>query len=133
MRLLFCPFGYIAHLFSVYLCVSLGSCPSSDPLIVSLRGWFTSASLFLLLVRPKWRDLRNGSGTGSVLDLLIDQMVVAGMALPDGKRLPARLDAEEVRAIRASREKIASIASDYRISEAMVCKVRARACYKWVD
>lgn len=71
--------------------------------------------------------------TGSVLDLLIDTMLVAGMALPDGKRAPARLDADDVREIRASTDKIAAIAARFKISEAFTCKVRARQSYKWVE
>lgn len=60
-------------------------------------------------------------------------MVVAGMALPDGKRAPARLDADDVREIRASTEKISSIAAQYKICESMVCGIRSREKYKWVE
>lgn len=43
-----------------------------------------------------------------------------------------RLLPDDVREIRRSRDKISVIALDHCISEAMVCKVRARKAYRWV-
>lgn len=68
---------------------------------------------------------------GCVVNLLIDAMVDAGRSA-QVQRTYGRLDPEHVRAIRASREKFASLAAEYRISEAMVAKVRARRVYAWV-
>lgn len=43
------------------------------------------------------------------------------------------LTIDSVMSIRSSSDKIMAIAAEHGISEAMVCAVRSRTCYAWVD
>ncbi len=73
------------------------------------------------------------NATGRLLDMCADMMAVTAMSMwPLRSKGYARLKASEVRAIRKSKDKIAVIALENKISEAMVMNIRQRKCYKWV-
>lgn len=71
--------------------------------------------------------------TGRLLDLCADLIVANARSFPITRpRGYGRLSPGCVREVRKSQEKIASIAAEHDISEAMVIKIRARQCYRWV-
>lgn len=70
---------------------------------------------------------------GRVIEMCAD--IIIAHAKSSGRPVVryGKLDAASIRAIRRSQSKIISIAAEHGISEAMVCAVRARNCYKWVE
>lgn len=71
--------------------------------------------------------------TGRLLDICVDMMAVTAESMrPSRQKGYGRLSKDKVKAIRRSRDKIAVIALENGISEAMVVKIRARKCYKWI-
>lgn len=70
---------------------------------------------------------------GRLLDICADMMAVtASSMMPSRQKGYGRLSKDTVKGIRRSKEKIAVIALENKISEAMVVKIRARKCYKWI-
>lgn len=77
---------------------------------------------------------------GVVLDALIDSLEnLEGLNIPPSPRhrvsergRPGRLSAEQIKAIRLSKDKPISIATDHRISEALVRAIRRKTAYRWV-
>lgn len=73
------------------------------------------------------------NATGRLLDMCAGLIAAYAKSYPQRRsRGYGELPVESVRAIRRSKSKIASIAVEHGISEAMVCKIRSRLCYRWV-
>ena len=70
--------------------------------------------------------------TGVLLDMCAD-LIAANAASMSRRRVGyGSVPPDVVKAIRRSKDKIAAIASEHRVSEAMVCRIRSRTRYAWV-
>lgn len=70
---------------------------------------------------------------GRLLDICVDMMAVTAESMrPSRQKGYGRLSKAAVLAIRRSKDKIAVIALETGVSEAMVIKIRAKKCYKWI-
>ncbi len=70
--------------------------------------------------------------TGRLLDLCADLIAASAGSMVGRRAGYGSVPVATVRAIRRSKDKVAVIALEHRVSEAMVSKIRARLRYAWV-
>ena len=70
--------------------------------------------------------------TGRLLDLCADLIAASAGSMVSRRAGYGSVPVATVRAIRRSKDKVAVIALEHRVSEAMVSKIRARLRYAWV-
>lgn len=94
-------------------------------------------------VLPETRDLLEGfavkhgvwkykADLGGLLDLIAQKLDEFSNLLPDRKGKKWRLRADQVRLIRVSTDKQASIAAEYRVDVSTISRIKAGKAYEWV-
>jgi hypothetical protein len=72
------------------------------------------------------------NGRARALAICIDAILAHAQSLGRSMVRYGRVPASSVQAIRRADEKIVALAAEYKLSEAMICAIRARKCYDWV-
>lgn len=99
---------------------------------IYFRGKISAETLAMLTAAAERMGFRYNKPC-MLIEVLGSRLVAIAESLPKLDRRYGRVPPEAVRAIRASKDKIAAIAAEYRLSEAMVIKIRKRTCYRWVE